>query len=141
MSNTVIKSCGFVVYKKVENENFYLIIKSISGDVGFPKGHVEDGESELETAIRELKEETGTEVEVIPGPRWQIEYPLKGIPHTIKQSVYFLGRCTNDKIVCQESEILEASFLSYNDALSALTFEETKRILTEAEDFTKNKLI
>ena len=54
-----IKSCGFIVYKAENNENFYLIIKSHNGDVGFPKGHMEPGENELQTAIRELKEETG----------------------------------------------------------------------------------
>ena len=71
---TYIKSCGFVAYKRIENINHYLIIQSLNGDVGFPKGHMESGESELETAIRELKEETGVDVKVIQGFRRQIEY-------------------------------------------------------------------
>ena len=130
-----IKSCGFVAYKRIENINHYLIIQSLNGDVGFPKGHMESGESELETAIRELKEETGVDVKVIQGFRRQIEYELRRIPDTIKQSVYFLGRCTSDKIICQEAEVAEASFISYEDALKILTFEETKNILKDAEIF------
>ena len=130
-----IKSCGFVVYKRIENINHYLIIQSLNGDVGFPKGHMESGESELETAIRELKEETGVDVKVIQGFRRQIEYELRRIPDTIKQSVYFLGQCTSDKIICQEAEVAEASFISYEDALKILTFEETKNILKDAEIF------
>ena len=130
-----IKSCGFVVYKRVGNENYYLIIKSLNGDVGFPKGHMESGESELETAIRELKEETGVDVKVIQGFRRQIEYELRRVPDTIKQSVYFLGECTSDNIVCQEAEVAEASFLSYENSIKMLTFEETKNILKEAEAF------
>ncbi len=128
-----IKSCGFVAYKRIENVNHYLIIKSLNGDIGFPKGHMEPGESELETAIRELKEETGVDVKVIPGFRRQIEYELRRIPDTIKQSVYFLGECTSDKITCQEAEVAEASFISYKDALKILTFEETKNILKDAD--------
>lgn len=136
-----VKSCGFVAYKQIENANYYLIIKSLSGDVGFPKGHMEQGESELETAIRELKEETGIDVNVIPGFRRQIEYELRRAPDTIKQSVYFLGECISDNIVCQEAEVTEAGFVSYEDALKLLTFEETKNILEDAEKFldkTKN---
>lgn len=128
-----IKSCGFVAYKQIGNENYYLIIKGNNGDVGFPKGHMEEGESELQTAIRELKEETGVEVEPIDGFRRQIEYDLPRVPDAIKQSVYFLGRCVTEEIILQETEVAEAAFLSYAEALSALTFEETKIILRDAE--------
>lgn len=130
-----IKSCGFVAYKRIESINHYLIIKSLNGDMGFPKGHMESGESELQTAIRELKEETGVDVKVVQGFRRQIEYELRRIPDTIKQSVYFLGECTSDKIICQEAEVAEASFVSYEDAVKILTFEETKNILKDAEIF------
>ena len=130
-----IKSCGFVAYKQIENKNYYLVIKGLNGDVGFPKGHMEIGETELQTAIRELKEETGVEVEPISGFRFQIEYPLIRIPNVIKQSVYYLGKCTSDNIVRQEGEVAEASFLSYEKALEILTFAETKNILRDAESF------
>ena len=130
-----IKSCGFVAFRQIENQNYYLIIKSLNGDVGFPKGHMEGEEGELQTAIRELKEETGVEVEAVPGFRRQIEYPLTRIPDAIKQSVYFLGRCTSDNVICQESEVAEACFVSYEEALKMLTFEETKNILRDAEMF------
>ena len=133
-----IKSCGFIAYKQIEGRNYYLIIKSLNGDVGFPKGHMEIGESELETAIRELKEETGTEVNVVSGFRCQIEYHLPRTLNAIKQVVYFLGKCTSDSIVCQESEVAEACFLSYEEALKRLTFEETKNILRDAELFIRS---
>ena len=132
-----IKSCGFVAYKQIENRNYYLIIKSLNGDVGFPKGHMELGEDELQTAIRELREETGIEVRVVTGFRRQIEYPLVGISNAIKQSVYFLGICESDSIVCQVEEVAEANFVSYEDALEILTFEETKSILKDAELFIR----
>ncbi len=133
-----IKSCGFVAFRRVRSENHYLIIKSLNGDIGFPKGHMESGETEIQTAIRELKEETGIEVRVIPGFVRQIEYPLKRKADTIKQSVYFLGECITDRITCQECEVADAAFLPYEEALSKLTFDETKSILSDAEKALKN---
>lgn len=130
-----VKSCGFIVYKTVENTNYYLIIKSTNGDIGFPKGHMEDGEAELQTAIRELKEETNVEVEVVDGFRKQIEYPLPKRPDVIKQSVYFLGKYASGDIVCQKGEVLECGFLSYDDAMRTLTFEDTRRLLEDAKTY------
>lgn len=134
-----IKSCGFVAYKQIGNKNFYLIIKGKNGDVGFPKGHTEEGESEMQTAIREMKEETGVLVEPIDGFRRQIEYNLPRVPDAIKQTVYFLGRCITEEIIIQETEVAEAGFMSYESALEALTFDETKKILTDAEALINSK--
>ena len=134
-----IKSCGFVAYKVIDNINYYLIIKSKNGDIGFPKGHVEFGETEIETAKRELKEETNIEVNLIDGFRYQIEYPLLNKKDVRKQSVYFLGECVADNIVIQETEVLEVSFVSYEEALKLLTFEETKEILVKAEKFIRER--
>ena len=129
-----IKSCGFIVYKAENNENFYLIIKSHNGDVGFPKGHMEPGESELQTAIRELKEETGMDVDTIHDFRYQIEYPLPRVPDAMKQTVYFLGKCASDEIIIQETEVALAEFVTYDKAIEKLTFEETKNMLKKAND-------
>ena len=130
-----IKSCGFVVYKEINGKNYYLIIEATNGDIGFPKGHMEKDETELQTAVRELKEETNIEVLLIEGFRYQIEYPLPNKKDTIKQSVYFLGKCINDKIICQEKEVIEAKFLTFEEALLALTFDETKKLLQLANDY------
>ena len=124
-----IKSCGFSAYKSKNGKNLYLIIKSLHGDVGFPKGHTELGDTQLESAIRELKEETGVEVRTIQGFKRKIEYILPNTSDTVKQAVYFLGECVSDVIVCQESEVVEAKFVSYEEALSILSFDETKNIL------------
>ena len=129
-----IKSCGFIVYKAENNENFYLIIKSHNGDVGFPKGHMEPGENELQTAIRELKEETGMDVDTIHDFRYQIEYSLPHVPDAMKQTVYFLGKCASDDIIIQETEVASAEFVTYDKAIEKLTFEETKIMLKKAND-------
>ena len=124
-----VKSCGFIVFKIINGSFYYLLIQSKNNDIGFPKGHMENSETEIMTAIRELKEETNLSVEIIEGFRQQIEYKLSNFIDTIKQSIYFLGKCLNDEIVCQESEVVNAEFVSFNDAMNKLTFKETKQIL------------
>lgn len=129
------KSCGFVVYKELQGVRSYLIIRASNGEYGFPKGHVEGGETEYETAARELKEETNVEAKVIDGFRHQIEYNLPNKPNVIKRSVYFLGKCTAESIVCQESEVSEAEFVTFETALERLSFEDTKKILKKADSY------
>ena len=130
-----IKSCGFVAYRRGNKETEYLIIKSVNGDIGFPKGHMEDGESELETALRELREETGVTVEPIRGFRREVEYPLPWRKDTVKVSVYFLGSCLSENIIPQEGEITEAYFLPYEEASMLLTYDSMRCILKEAKEF------
>ena len=56
------KSCGAVVYKIINNQIFFLIEKMQRGHFSIPKGHVENNETEIETALREIKEETNLDV-------------------------------------------------------------------------------
>ena len=128
-----IKSCGAVVFTRLNNEIHYVIIRQTNGDWGFPKGHMELNETEYETAIRELKEETNVEVQVIDGFRRQIEYKFPNKANVMKQSVYFLGKCTAVDVVCQETEVSEALFVPIEVALELLSFEDTKNILKEVD--------
>ena len=56
------KSCGALVVRRGKNETEILLIKHNGGHWAFPKGHVEAGESEEQTALREVQEETGLTV-------------------------------------------------------------------------------
>jgi tRNA nucleotidyltransferase (CCA-adding enzyme) len=127
-----IKSCGVVAFKRINNEIYYLIIKQTNNDYGFPKGRIEANESELDTAIRELKEETNIEVNIIDNFRVQIEYKVN---NNIKKVVYFLGECINENIIVQEQEVLFAKFLSFNEALDIITYNDTKNVLIEANKY------
>ena len=132
------KSCGFVVYRDTDQGREYLIIQVSHGEYGFPKGHVEEGETELETAIRELKEETALEVQVVEGFRREIAYRLKANMNITKQAVYFLGKAKDGPIVCQESELLGAQFLPLEQALAQLSFVSIIEILKEADAYLDN---
>ena len=131
-------SCGFIAFTKIDEVNYYLLIKAHNGDIGFPKGHMELGESEIKTALRETKEETGIDVRAIGGFRKQIEYPLKK-KNATKRVIYFLGQCVSNDLNRQISEIAEVFYASYSDALKLITFRETKELLIDAENFLNTR--
>jgi len=129
------KSCGFVVYRDTDHGRRYLIIRSSRGECGFPKGHTEPGETELETAMRELKEETNLEAAPVEGFRREISYRLRSNMNITKRVVYFLGKAKDGPLLCQESELLGAEFLPLEQALARLPFDSIIEILKEADSF------
>ena len=135
------KSCGFVVYKESSGVREYLLVSALNGKYGFPKGHVERGETEYETAVRELKEETNLEVRFVDGFRRQIEYRLPQKRDTMKRCVYFLGEYTEGEIICQEEEVLDAVFVDFDQAMQIIPFTNARAVLQEADEYinTLNK--
>ena len=129
------KSSGAVVFTRSNNEVQYLLIRSLTGIYGFPKGHVEQGEAEEQTAQREVFEEVGLSVELLPGFRIEEEYPVPQKENTIKQIVYFLGEYCNQEFVYQKEELTDALLVDYKTAMTLFQFESSKRILTEANNF------
>ncbi len=131
------KSCGAIIFYFDGDEFLFLIIKHIPAHGGhwdFPKGHVELGEAEETTALREVKEETGLDVNLISGFKEQIKY-VDNINHVDKTVIYFLGISSTKQVVCQETEISCSEWLSYELASEKLTFENSRILLNSAYDF------
>ena len=135
------KSCGAVVFTREGGEIKYLVIKSLTGIYGFPKGHVEQGEAEEQTALREVFEETGISVSLLSRFRVEEEYPLPQKEDTIKRVVYFLGEYCDQEIRYQASELSDAVLVDYETAMSLFQFDISRRILTEADKFLSGKQI
>jgi bis(5'-nucleosidyl)-tetraphosphatase len=131
------KSCGAVIYRG-ENENleFLTISHSSDGHWGFPKGHVEEGENEEETALREIYEETGLTVELTSGFRTSIEYPIK--QETMKEVVFFLAKTKEQTVNIQLEELQDYKWANFKCAKEMLTFESSKEVLDEAYEFISN---
>ena len=107
---TYEKSCGAIVYRKHHGNTEILLIKHInSGHWSFPKGHVEHGETEVETALREIKEETSLDV-----------------------VVYFIAKAKTFDYVPQEDEIAEIRWVDIGHAVQMLTYENDKTIVNKA---------
>lgn len=129
---TYEKSCGAIVYCKHYGNIEILLIKHLNSEHwSFPKGHVEENETEIETALREVKEETGLEVMLDPSFRETVTYfPRKD---TQKVVVYFMGKakCAYD-FIPQEDEIAEIKWVDIGRALQILTYENNKTIVNKA---------
>ena len=135
------KSCGAVVFRRQGTHLRFLVIKNVKGkNWGFPKGHVEFGETEQETALREIMEETGLQVRLFDGFRCSIQYSIWG--RASKQVVFFLAETQEEKVVMQESEIERYAWLSLHEALEIFRFENDRRVLRCATGWLKkNKKI
>lgn len=119
------KSCGCIIIEKDK----VLLIQQAEGHWGFPKGHVEKGETEIETAIREVKEETNLDVEINENKRYTIEYIIdKG---TLKQVVLFIAKKINGNEKCQESEIKSMKWMTFEDAIKTITYNNTRELFSK----------
>lgn len=131
------KSCGAVVFSGEGDGRKYVIIRMNSGHYGLPKGHVEKHENEIMAAKREVLEEIGVEIQILPDFRIPVEYYIS--PRTSKESVYFLGRFDGGKVVIQESEISAYRVCSYEDARRIITYENDRAVIDAAEKFLCGK--
>lgn len=125
------KSCGAVVFTRENGKLQYLIIESKEGIFGFPKGHMEGNETERETALREILEETSLTVELNEEFRAEDSYWIhrKG-EKILKQVVYFLAEYADQTPVAQETELNAIHLMDYETAMKTFQFESTKKILT-----------
>lgn len=129
------KSCGAIVFTRVNGQPKYVIVREQAGAYSFPKGHVEGDETEMQTARREIFEETGLCPAFLEGFRETDEYDLKEKPGTRKQVVYFLAEFGNEPLVPREGEIREIQLLPYEQALHFFEHESTRKIFAAAHAF------
>ena len=131
------KSCGAVVYKKENSELKFLLVYQSNGHHSFPKGHMEANETEIETALREIKEETNLDVNIDSNFRGSISYLMesKGV---MKESVYFVATPTTFDLLNQEGEITECIWCSYEETLGRLEFDNIKEVFEKAYNYIKS---
>ena len=139
MIMTYERSAGAVVFTRVNGELRYAIIKSNEGICGFPKGHLEAGEDEETAARREILEEVGIRAELVRGFLVTTQHPLPKKPGVIKHITYFVATYSDQILTHQPSELDSVMLMKYEDALSAIQFDDTRGVLKQAHEFI-NKL-
>lgn len=135
------KSCGALVLCRKGERLSLLVLRHRNGSTwAFPKGHVEGHETEVQTALREVREETGLNIRLLPGFRESVFYFPK--PHVRKQVVYFLGVASCDAPVqCQEEEISEIKWVDLSQAQNVVAFRNNKRLVKRAKRYLSKECL
>jgi len=127
-------SCGAVVFRKINDEYRFLLIKNKrSNNWGFPKGHMEKGETREQTAMREVLEETGLRIKIYDNFSYESQYKIGN--KVEKRVDVFLASTEDTQTIIQQEEIEDYIWLKYPEALSTLRFDNDKEILIAAGEY------
>ncbi len=112
------------------------IIRHLGGHWSFPKGHPNQGETPLETAMRELHEETALQIKekLLSEAVLTEQYSFRsGKDQIVKTVQYFIAEVVSPfGVEIDRSEAIEGKWVEINEAPMHLTFEEARRICREA---------
>ena len=129
------KSCGAIVFTRRTGYPLFVVVQEVSGSYSFPKGHMEGAETELDTARREIFEETGLRPVFLEGFRETDAYDLREKPGTRKQVVYFLAEFDDEPLQPRPGEILAIRLLPFEEAKKLLKHEGSRRVLAAAGQY------
>ena len=125
------KSCGALVVRREEDKYYILMIRhKAGGNRSFPKGHMEQGETEYATALREVMEETSSRIAIVSNFRATVNY--RPSPGVMKEVVYFLAFTTSPSIKPRAGEIAEVEWVPLELAEDYLAHENDKTVFRAA---------
>lgn len=134
-------SAGAVLYGYFGNdERKFLLLHYTSGHWDFPKGNVEAGETEVETVIREIFEETGiTDLRFVEGFVQPIFYNYRRDGNLVQKYVSFYLVQTPTRNIKLSNEHQDFLWADYPSALTTLTYKSARDILISANNFVKGR--
>ena len=134
------KSVGCVTFYLKEDQRYYLLLRYISDHWGLVKGHVETNETEKQTLVREIYEETKLEeFEIIPNFKELSTYTYSRNSQKFDKLIsYYLVKSNNFNIIISD-EHKEYIWLKYEEAIDRVTYKNTKVILKKAEMLLKSQ--
>jgi len=127
-------SAGAVVFYRGDALE-YLLLHYPAGHWDFPKGNVEPGETPEKAALREIKEETGLDVELLLGFREEVEYVYTRERRRIRKKVIFFLAKAPTKEVRLSWEHKDYAWLPFSQALARLTYDSSRRVLAKAHRY------
>ncbi len=129
------RSAGAVIFFRNNDEIEYLLLKYPQGHWEFARGHVESGESDIDTARREIFEETGfKDLNFISSFREISGWKLRSKKDTYKKAIFFLAE-TKDKKIELSHEHRKYAWFNFKTALKKITFNQAKEIFKKANSF------
>ncbi len=91
--------------------------------LGLPKGHIDPGESPLQAAVREVREETGVEAELVR-ELGEVHYWYRRDGRSVPKSVvFYLLRYRSGDTEDHDDEVEEVCWMALAEACTALTYE------------------
>lgn len=127
------ESFGVVPLSKEQGKwRIFLILHIAGRHWGFPKGHSNPGESPLDAATRELREETGLSIVALVRKEPFVEtyrFSRKGKP--ISKTVQYFAAEVEGEVALQPEEIRDGRWFSFKEALRILSFQEARAICFE----------
>lgn len=129
------RSCGSIIYRREKDQIRYLLLfQRGSHTWSFPKGHMEPGECEEATALREVREEVRLTVKLIPGFRQEATYPVGAGTKTV---VLFLSKAPQRPIQ-RSSEVIASRWVTADEA-AQLLHPSYLTAVEAAESFIRNR--
>ncbi len=130
-------SAGGVVYRRNDESKLEILLIRVKNRWSFPKGNIEKGEPKDKAALREVKEETGVDAEIIEY-LGEVDYWYSmGLTRIHKFVYYYLMKYTGGDIVPQKEEIDEAKFIPFEEVENLLTYPTDKEIFERAKKVLK----
>lgn len=129
-------SAGGIVYRLEEAAPLFLLIRDSYGNWGFPKGHVERGESAEDAALREVREETGLQELASRGLIDTIDWYFRFRGRLIHKSCHFyLMETSQSDTAPQRAEgITACQWVTYGEAHEAVSYANAREVLRRARD-------
>lgn len=139
------KSVGAVIYQKQNDTMYVLLVKHTASTLpslyashwGFPKGHMKDGETEVETAIRKIKEETNLDATINQTFRETTHYEFA--PGVQKEVVYFAATPNSEILLSVHEDVALLGFYSYLDAKNMITYPSDREVLEKWHQWIMTK--
>jgi 8-oxo-dGTP pyrophosphatase MutT (NUDIX family) len=137
------KSSGILLYRLEAGERLFLVLHYGAGHWSFCKGHVEAGETERQTALRELTEETGIPASSLhfdEGFREEIAYFFKKLGAPVHKTVaFFLAQVDGNPKLALSREHTEAVWLPFEEASARLTYDSDRKVMVSGQAFLKSR--
>ncbi|MCX5922916.1 MAG: bis(5'-nucleosyl)-tetraphosphatase [Candidatus Dependentiae bacterium] len=133
-------SAGIVVYYENNQSTEYLLLQYGAGHWDFAKGKLEQGETKIQAALRELQEETGlTTIDIKKGFESSLTYTFQDFRgNPVEKTVhFFIGQVPTKEKITLSHEHKDYTWLPFEPALEQLTYQNAKDVLTKAHEFLK----